>query len=114
MIGYIIVKRRRVGSKMEVAGHSNNQYGAENYAQDIYHAEQLDLVLVAEVYKDYIDEDGVRYHKVFRIERTCKHKNIQHDLFLGGAVCMECNMVFKPCALSSNIEDSLKAQLSTV
>jgi hypothetical protein len=110
VIGYIILKRKRFNSTPEIAEYSTSLASAENYAQDIYYTEQLDMVLVAEVHKDFPNDEGLRYRKVMKIERTCKHYNIQSDFVAGGMVCAnaECRMVFKPQNISSKVEDSLQ------
>ena len=97
MLGYIVITRKRFESKPEVANQGVSPSAAEGYAWDLYHDLQLDMVMVAEVNKDALTESGLRYRKIMKIERTCKHPNIQGELFEGGKwVCMSCGMVFKP------------------
>ena len=109
MLGYIVVMRKRFEDKPEIATESVSWAGAERYAQDLYHDLQLDMVMVAEVNKEGVAEFGLRMRKVMKIERACKHPNIQGELFDEGRFsCMNCGMVFKPEVreVRSNIEQS--------
>ena len=107
---YIVVTRKSFKDKLEIATESVGWGVAERYAQDLYYDLQLDMVMVAEVNGDTVAEFGVRLRKVMKIERTCKHPNLQGELFNeGGFSCLNCGMVFKPEVreVRSNIEQTL-------
>jgi len=106
MKDFVILIKRKSNSKVEVASTSISEGGAEGYAQGLYHDLQLDLVMVAEVIREPLREGGVKYRKIMKIERTCKHPNIQNDYILGGMACMNCGMVIKPLSLSSKVEQT--------
>jgi hypothetical protein len=103
MIGYVIIARKKHGDKVEVVETSVSCAGAETYAQELYSKHQWDMVMVAEVNKDACAPDGTRLRKVMKIERSCKHHNIQSDFIAGGMTCMECGMVFNQAQTQSSI-----------
>ena len=108
---YIVVVRRKHNLKPEIVHQGMSEHGAEGYAQDLYYDLQLDMVMVVGVREAWIKEGELRYYKVMKIERTCKHPNVQAELFLReGRVyrCVGCGMEFKPRALEvlSNIEQT--------
>ena len=111
MKGYAVITRRRQGEKLEIAEESEIAWVAENHAQELYRDRGLDMVMVCEVQTPYTAESGLRYHTVLKIERRCKHPNIQAEFFLMDGIwrCVECGLVFPDDQnLFSNIEISLE------
>ncbi len=106
---YAITVRARYNKGIEVRESWTAQAVAENRAQAMYKEEGLDMVAV-------IENEGMgRRNVVMKIQRTCRHFNLQRELFVNEWRCVECGEVVRilPQTLSSIVEDSPQAQTTT-
>ena len=109
MRGYTVVIRRKHKAMPEIVNVVNNKHGAETLAQDLYNQHQLDLAMVVIKGGEY---DSGKVRIVFKIERRCKHYNVQLEMFRVETPstmewrCMECGLDVKPVGLFSKFEES--------
>jgi hypothetical protein len=104
---YILFIRKVHTETLTPLKEYTNADTAEEAGNHIYITLNLDTIVVAEAWFDYA-LGKVCYKMIYKRIRTCKHPQIQGDMFEGGMVCCDCKLLIRklePVVIVSKVED---------